>query len=145
MTPAVASLFKQLALDRLAAIRSEEAGLIAGLAELGVDVPALTPAFRAGVEQLRQQAEAEPPAEARQETPPPASPLSPLAARRLELMEEHGSMYVVEPSVPVTVGQKTPYGKSPPKTVEIIESAAHLADENGRCVPNRWFAKLVDI
>lgn len=70
---------------------------------------------------------------------------TPLEARRNELCEQHGEVFVIHPKDTVTVGQRIKWGKPrEEKTVEIIESA-ELPGKDRAIVQGRWFAKLVDV
>lgn len=66
---------------------------------------------------------------------------SPLEKRLDELRDVHGPVFAIIPKQPGQAGQKLKQGD---KLVELLESAADLADADGKTDSRKWFAKLVE-
>jgi hypothetical protein len=131
MTPAVASLLRKTVEERLAVIQSEERELRAALNELDgkVSSPIQVETNAAGPTT---------------ETSPPKEQ-SPLETRLQQLREEHGTVFVIQPSGEVAVGQKIPWHKGKQQvTVEIIDRATE-AGPSGNVVQGGWYAKCLDL
>lgn len=70
---------------------------------------------------------------------------SPLEKRLDELRDVHGPVFVIIPKGAAAVGmtfKSTTPGRQ--GTVELLESAADLADADGKTDSRKWFAKLVE-
>jgi len=134
--------------QRLAEIEAEAATLRDALRELGpADAPNVTHAGTTNgtptVAGPNGAPIAEPPPIA--EAPPPKI-ASPLELRIDLLREQHGPVFVIQPTIPVSVGQKIKWRKGQDDhTVEILEDASSLPGPTGKVITGGWFAKILDL